>query len=336
MLASTNRADILDKALLRPGRFDRHILIDYPDMIERQQIFEQHLKGIHLEKPPETYSKRMAYLTPGFSGADIANVCNEAALHAARFKKPKVDKSDLEYAVERLVGGTEKRNHAMSPQEKRIIAYHESGHALVGWLLEHTDALLKVTIVPRTSLALGFAQYIPRDQKLYTKEELFDRMCMTLGGRAAEAMTFNKVTTGAQNDLEKVTKMAYAQVKEFGMNKSVGLLSFSEPENKEMGRRPYSKTLANLIDAEVRTLVGQAYRHTEQVLLTNKDKLEKLAEMLLIKETLNYDDVERLLGPPPFGEKKLIEPADFEESLRKDAGDYKENNDAGSTPATKL
>ncbi|CAG9835500.1 unnamed protein product [Diabrotica balteata] len=322
MLGSTNRPDILDKALLRPGRFDRHILIDYPDLVERKQIFEQHLKGIALEQTPDTYSKRLAYLTPGFSGADIANVCNEAALHAARLKKKKVEKEDLEYAVERLVGGTEKRNHAMSPQEKRVVAYHESGHALVGWLLEHTDALLKVTIVPRTSLALGFAQYIPRDQKLYTKEELFDRMCMILGGRAAEAVVFNRVTTGAQNDLEKVTKMAYAQVKEFGMNENIGLVSFPEQEEKDLGRRPYSKTLTNLIDAESRTLVARAYQHTENVLRKNRKLLEALAEALLVKETLNYDDVEKLLGPPPFGTKKLIEPAEFEENLRKDAGDY--------------
>ncbi|XP_056643048.1 paraplegin [Diorhabda sublineata] len=334
MLASTNRPDILDKALLRPGRFDRHILIDYPDLVERKQIFEQHLKGISLEQSPETYSKRLAYLTPGLSGADIANVCNEAALHAARKKKKKVTKEDLEYAIERSVGGTEKRNHAMSPQEKRVVAYHESGHALVGWLLEHTDALLKITIVPRTSLALGFAQYIPRDQKLYTKEELFDRMCMTLGGRAAEAIIFNKVTTGAQNDLEKVTKMAYAQVKEFGMNKTVGLVSFPEQETKELGRKPYSKTLTNLIDAEVRTLVSQAYQYTEQVLRKNKEKLEKLAETLIVKETLNYDDVEKLLGPPPFGEKKLIEPAEFEESLRKDAGDYDVSKNDNSSVTT--
>ncbi|KAG5887067.1 hypothetical protein JTB14_002116 [Gonioctena quinquepunctata] len=335
MLASTNRADILDKALLRPGRFDRHILIDYPDLVERKQIFEQHLKCIMLEHAPQTYSKRLAYLTPGFSGADIANVCNEAALHAARLKKSKVYQDDLEYAVERLVGGTEKRNHAMSPQEKRVVAYHESGHALVGWMLEHTDALLKVSIVPRTSLALGFAQYIPRDQKLYTTEELFDRMCMTLGGRVAESLTFNKVTTGAQNDLEKVTKMAYAQVKEFGMNNTVGLLSFSDQEEKELGRRPYSKQLANVIDAEVRSLVARAYKQTEGVLLKNKDHLEKLAETLIKKETLNYDDVEKLLGPPPFGEKKLIDPAEFEENLRKDAGDHKDKQTEANASTAK-
>nr|CAH7757725.1 unnamed protein product [Callosobruchus chinensis] len=322
MLASTNRADILDKALLRPGRFDRHILIDYPDLVERQQIFEQHLKGIKLENPPQKYSKRLAYLTPGFSGADIANVCNEAALHAARLKKKKVTRDDLEYAVERLVGGTEKRSHAMSPQEKRVVAYHESGHAIVGWLLPYTDALLKVTIVPRTSLALGFAQYLPKDQKLYTKEELFDRMCMTLGGRVAESLTFNKVTTGAQNDLEKVTKMAYAQVKEFGMSQKVGLVCFPEQEEKELGRRPYSKTLSNLIDLEVRHLVADAYRRTEGIIKENKDKLELMAETLLKKETLNYADIVELLGPPPFENKKLVEPAEFEENIRLDAGEF--------------
>lgn len=328
MLASTNRADILDKALLRPGRFDRHILIDYPDLTERKEIFEYHLKSIRLENPPSKFSKRLAYLTPGFSGADIANVCNEAALHAARSKQHKVTGADLEYAVERLVGGTEKRSHSMSPQEKRVVAYHESGHALVGWMLEHTDALLKVTIVPRTSLALGFAQYIPKDQKLHTKEELFDRMCMTLGGRVAESLTFNRITTGAQNDLEKVTKMAYANVKEFGMNDTVGLVSFPEEESKELGRRPYSKKLANLIDLETRKLVTKAYQRTEEVLKEHKDKLALLAENLIKKETLNYDDVEQLLGPPPYGAKKLIDPAEFEETIRKEGAVSTEENNS--------
>ncbi|XP_060535488.1 paraplegin [Cylas formicarius] len=342
MLASTNRADILDKALLRPGRFDRHILIDYPDLVERKEIFEQHLKGISLEHSPETYSKRLAFLTPGFSGADIANVCNEAALHAARTKQKVVTGANLEYAVERLVGGTEKRSHSMSPQERRVVAYHESGHALIGWMLEHTDALLKVTIVPRTSLALGFAQYVPKDQKLHSKEELLDRMCMTLGGRVAESLTFNKITTGAQNDLEKVTKMAYACVKEYGMNTNVGLVSFPESETKELGRRPYSKKFANLIDFEVRRLVSQAYHRTEEVLKTQKDKLELLAETLLKKETLNYDDVEKLLGPPPFGKKNLIDPADFEELIKRGGDDRSRpskdtegnSNSNSRTPAT--
>lgn len=324
MLASTNRADVLDKALLRPGRFDRHILIDLPTLEERKQIFEQHLKGISLENSPEHYSERLAHLTPGFSGADIANVCNEAALHAARYKQNTVRGENLEYAVERVVGGTEKRSHVMSPAEKRVVAYHESGHAIVGWMLRYTDALLKVTIVPRTNLALGFAQYMPTDQKLYSREELFERMCMALGGRVSESLTFNRITTGAQNDLQKVTKMAYAQVRVYGMNKSVGLVSFPEEETKEIGRRPYSKRFAALMDDEAHKLVTAAYLKTEQVLKENKEKLELLAETLLEKETLNYDEVEKLIGPPPFGKKRLIGPAEFEESVNKAAEEGRE------------
>lgn len=313
VLASTNRADVLDKALLRPGRFDRHILIDLPTLQEREEIFERHLKNIVLEKLPDYYVKRLSYLTPGFSGADIANVCNEAALHAARHKQDIVRATNLEYAVERVVGGTEKRSHAMSPAEKKIVAYHEAGHALTGWLLEHTDALLKVTIVPRTNSALGFAQYTTSDQKLYSKEELFDRMCMALGGRAAEAVTFNSITSGAQNDLEKVTKIAYAQVRVYGMSSTVGLLSF--PDLKERGKSPFSKTLKNLIDLEARKLIGDAYFRTEKLLRDNQDKLKNLAEELLKKETLNFKDVERILGPPPFPSKKFIDPVEFEQSL---------------------
>ncbi|KAJ8737297.1 hypothetical protein PYW07_000568 [Mythimna separata] len=314
VLASTNRADVLDKALLRPGRFDRHILIDLPTLLEREEIFNRHLKNIVLEELPDYYVKRLAYLTPGFSGADIANVCNEAALHAARHKQTIVKHTDLEYAVERVVGGTEKRSHAMSPAEKRVVAYHEAGHALAGWLLEHTDALLKVTIVPRTTMALGFAQYTTSDQKLYNKEELFDRMCMALGGRAAEAITFNSITSGAQNDLEKVTKIAYAQIRVYGMSKKVGLLSF--PDLKAHGKSPFSKTLKNLMDLEARKLIGEAYFRTEKLLRDNQEKLITLAEALLKKETLNFQDVEKILGPTPFPKKKFIEPVEFETSLK--------------------
>ncbi|CAG4984139.1 unnamed protein product [Parnassius apollo] len=313
VLASTNRADVLDKALLRPGRFDRHILIDLPTLQEREEIFERHCKSIVLEELPPYYLKRLAYLTPGFSGADIANVCNEAALHAARYKQTIVKAADLEYAIEKVVGGTEKRSHAMSPAEKKIVAYHESGHALVGWLLEHTDALLKVTIVPRTNLALGFAQYTGSDQKLYSKEELFDRMCMALGGRAAEAITFNSVTSGAQNDLDKVTKIAYAQVKVYGMSSEVGLISFPD---KERGKSPFSNKLKNLIDLEARKLIANAYYRTEEILRNNEDKLKKLAEELYKRETLNFDDVKAILGPPPFPRKKFIDPVEFENSLK--------------------
>jgi spastic paraplegia 7 len=279
MLASTNRADVLDKALLRPGRFDRHILIDLPNLDERKEIFEKHLSGIVLEFSPSKYSKRLATLTPGFSGADIANVCNEAALHAARNSQKVVKVENLEYAIERVVGGTEKRSSVLNPIERKTVAYHEAGHAIVGWMLPSSDVLLKVTIVPRTSLALGFAQYTPKEQKLYTKENLLDKMCMALGGRAAEAMIFNRITTGAQNDLEKVTKIAYAQIKTFGMNDKVGLVSFSEEsEENMMGEKPYSKYLQNMIDEEARKVVNEAYNKTEQVLKDHRDKLEKVSK----------------------------------------------------------
>lgn len=320
MLASTNRADILDKALLRPGRFDRHILIDLPTLQERKEIFEKHLSNISLEKDASEYSARLARLTPGFSGADIANVCNEAALHAARNVQKYVTTKNLEYAVERLVGGTEKRSHALSQTERRVIAYHESGHALVGWLLPFSDILLKVTIVPRTSLALGFAQYTPSEQKLFSKEELFDKMCMALGGRAAENIIFNRITTGAQNDLEKVTKIAYAQIKKFGMNSAIGPMYITDENENDSGMsgdKPFSKALEAIIDQEARKLVSDAYTLTEKILKDNQDKLTKLAESLLERETLSYDDVVNLIGAPAHEtKKKKIEPVDFEDSLK--------------------
>ncbi|KAG5335047.1 SPG7 protein, partial [Acromyrmex charruanus] len=312
ILASTNRAEVLDKALLRPGRFDRHILIDLPTLEERQQIFETHLKKISLEDKPWKYSRYLAFLTPGFSGADIANVCNEAALHAARDMKKQVDSNDLTYAIDRTIGGLTKRNNPLTPSTKRIVAYHEAGHALVGWLMEHTDALLKVTIVPRTNLKLGFAQYTQSDQKFHSKKQLFERMCMTLGGRVAEYVTFDKISTGAENDLKTVTKTAYLQVQQFGMSPAVGLVSFDEERTTK--NKPYSKKLANLMDAEVRRIIGEAYERTKQLLLDNKDKLDILAGALLKKETLFYDDVEKLIGPPPYGKKRLVEPAEFENS----------------------
>ncbi|XP_050691360.1 paraplegin-like [Eriocheir sinensis] len=312
LLASTNRLDILDKALLRPGRFDRHIMMDLPNQEERREIFEHHLKSIVLEKPASYYSRRMSSLTLGFSGADIANVVNEAALHAARYGKKVVTALDLEYAVERVVGGTEKRSQALSPEERRVVAYHESGHALLGWLLEHTDALLKVTIVPRTNQALGFAQYVPKDQKLFTQQELFEKMCMALGGRVAESLVFNRVTTGAQNDLEKVTKMAYAMVRTFGFSDVVGLVSYPDEENREYGVRPYSENLDAIIDKEVSSLIFSSYKKTEEVLKANMDKLKLLAEALLQKETLNYDDVKAVLGPMPHQNKVVVEPLQFE------------------------
>lgn len=316
VLASTNRADILDKALLRPGRFDRHILIDYPTLEERKEIFIQHLKSVKLELDPNQYALRLAQLTPGFTGADIANVCNEAALHAAREGKHVVNAENLEYAVERVVGGTEKRSQVISQHEKKVIAYHECGHALVGWLLEHTDALLKVSIVPRTTNVLGFSRVLPSDQKLYTQEQLFERMCMALGGRVAESVMFNHISSGAKNDLERVTKIAYAQIKSYGMDPVIGPLYFPSEEEAGKdggwaGKKPYSKKLANLIDIQARLLVGRAYKKTEEILMNNKEKLKLLAETLLHREVLNYADIENLIGPPPFGRKKMIETLDL-------------------------
>ncbi|XP_078040803.1 SPG7 matrix AAA peptidase subunit, paraplegin [Augochlora pura] len=311
ILASTNRAGVLDKALLRPGRFDRHILIDLPTSDERKQIFEYHLKSLSLDGKPNQYSGYLAYLSPGFSGADIANVCNEAALHAARYKKTSINSKDLLYAIDRTIGGVAKKSKTLTPDMKEVVAYHEAGHALVGWLLEHTDALLKVTIIPRTNMSLGFAQYTPSNQKLHSKEELFQKICMMLGGRIAERLKFNKISTGAENDLKKVTKIAYSQVQQFGMSPVVGLISFPKEETSPNTEKMYSKKLGNLMDAEVRRIIGEAVKVTEKLLMDNEDKLKLLAEELLKKETLTYKDVEKLLGPPPYGKKRLVEPAEF-------------------------
>uniref|UniRef100_A0A8C7XR23 SPG7 matrix AAA peptidase subunit, paraplegin n=1 Tax=Oryzias sinensis TaxID=183150 RepID=A0A8C7XR23_9TELE len=312
VLASTNRADILDNALMRPGRLDRHIFIDLPTLQERKEIFEQHLKMLKLTQPADFYSLRLAELTPGFSGADIANICNEAALHAAREGLKSIDTFNFEYAVERVIAGSVKKSKILSKEEQRVVAFHESGHALVGWLLEHTEAVLKVSIAPRTNAALGFAQMLPRDQYLFTKEQLFERMCMALGGRTAEAITFNKVTTGAQDDLRKVTRVAYSMVKQYGMCDSVGQVSFPETEEQgAVGRRPFSQGLQEQMDHEAKMLIARAYRHTEKLLLDNRDKLT-----LVKREVVNYDDIEALLGPPPHGPKKMILPQSWVEAER--------------------
>lgn len=288
LLASTNRADVLDLALLRPGRFDRQILIDLPTSEERRQIFEQHLKSIHLEQKPEHYSKRMAYLTPGFSGADIANVCNEAALHAARHKKNIVQGSDLEYAVERVVGGTEKRSSAMSPEEKEMLAYYEAGRGLVGWLSEYGEALLKITIVPRTVSSAGWTQFSENDKFLFTKEELLGKMSMGLAGRVAVSLIFNKVTSRGESDLKKVTRLAYAQVRKFGMCDKIGLMSFDKEETDKNLKKPYSKYLASLYDQEARSLITSVYKETETMLLENKKNLIKVKNIYrsIVCETL--------------------------------------------------
>lgn len=301
LLASTNRADVLDAALLRPGRFDRQILIDLPTLEERREIFERHAAKIKLDTPASELALRIAQLTPGMSGADLANVCNEAALHAARKDKTLVASSDIEYAIERVVGGTEKRSNSLSAAERRIIAYHESGHALAGWLLKHADPLLKVTIVPRTNNVLGFAQYTPTDRKLHSPDQIFDRMCMALGGRVAELIKFNHLSTGAQDDLKKVTEMALIQIKEYGFDKVIGNISFPKEDREAGGIRPYSKKLANVMDHRASILVRKAFEKTHKLLTVNVDKLNLLAENLLIKESMDFEDVVKLIGPRPHG-----------------------------------
>ncbi|KAI3678293.1 hypothetical protein L6452_37580 [Arctium lappa] len=300
VLAGTNRPDILDKALLRPGRFDRQISIDKPDIKGREQIFQIYLKRIKLDNEPSYFSQRLAALTPGFAGADIANVCNEAALIAARGEQTKVTMEHFEGAIDRIIGGLEKKNKVISKVERRTVAYHEAGHAVVGWFLEHAEPLLKVTIVPRGTAALGFAQYVPSENLLMTKEQLFDMTCMTLGGRAAEQVIIGRISTGAQNDLEKVTKMTYAQVAVYGFSEKVGLLSFPQREDGMEMTKPYSSKTGAIIDTEVREWVNKAYERTVALVEEHKDKLSQIAELLLQKEVLHQDDLLKVLGERPF------------------------------------
>ncbi|RVW66037.1 ATP-dependent zinc metalloprotease FTSH 10, mitochondrial [Vitis vinifera] len=334
VLAGTNRPDILDKALLRPGRFDRQITIDKPDIKGRDQIFKIYLKKIKLDREPSYYSQRLAALTPGFAGADIANVCNEAALIAARNEGTQVTMDHFEAAIDRIIGGLEKKNKSslrndvlqashcvekwhmgtlihlppvvISQLERRTVAYHESGHAVAGWFLEHAEPLLKVTIVPRGTAALGFAQYVPNENLLMTKEQLFDMTCMTLGGRAAEQVLIGRISTGAQNDLEKVTKMTYAQVAVYGFSDKVGLLSFPQREDGFEMTKPYSSKTGAIIDTEVREWVGKAYERTLQLIEEHKEQVAQIAELLLEKEVLHQDDLTRVLGERPF---KSLEPS---------------------------
>jgi spastic paraplegia protein 7 len=248
VMASTNRPAVLDQALLRPGRFDRQINIDLPTLIERQAIFELHLRDYLLAQPLKAYSRRLAALTPGHSGADIANICNEAALHAARHQKKLIDSDNFEYAVERVIAGMEKKSNVMSAAEREVVAYHEAGHALVGWMLKHTDPVLKVSIVPRTKGPLGYAQILPSDQKFYNTDQLFDRMCMLLGGRAAEALVFRRITTGASDDLKRVSEVAYTQIQVFGMNPTIGHVSYPIKKSIDFAKKPFSQKLSKMID----------------------------------------------------------------------------------------
>jgi len=305
VLAATNRPDVLDSALLRPGRFDRQISIDKPDLAGREAIFKVHLKDIKTSQNLDIH--KLAEQTPGFAGADIANVCNEAALIAARKNKNGVDMEDFQDAVDRVIGGLEKKNKIISPEEKKIIAYHEAGHAVCGWFLEHAYPLLKVTIVPRGTAALGYAQYTPKEQYLYNTDQLTDQMCMTLGGRASEEIFFGKISTGAQNDLQQITRMAYSMVTIYGMNEKIGNVSFYDPHQENAFTKPYSEETSKLIDEEVRSLIDKCYKRTKDLLIEKKAEVEKLAEALLEREVLFQADVAALIGPRPYEEKKLLD-----------------------------
>lgn len=301
ILAATNRPDILDSALLRPGRFDRQISVDKPDLVGREAIFRVHLKPLKLDADVD--AKKLSAQTPGFAGAEIANVCNEAALIAARKNKQHVDMQDFQDAIDRVIGGLEKKNKLISPEEKKIVAYHEAGHAIAGWFLEHADPLVKVSIVPRGIAALGYAQYLPKEQYLYTVEQLMDGICMTLGGRVAEDIIFGRISTGAQNDLERITKMAYAMVSIYGMNAKVGNVSFNDPQGEYGLTKPYSDNTAQMIDQEVRNLIQSAYDRTKNLLLEKRDLLEALTQQLLKKEIIFQSDLEGILGKRPFDHK---------------------------------
>ena len=297
LMAATNRPDVLDSALMRPGRFDRQIAIDRPDLKGREAIFKVHLQTIKTSE--KILPMELSEMTPGFAGAEIANVCNEAALIAARRNKEEVDMDDFNYALDRVIGGLEKKNKLISPEEKEIIAYHEAGHAVCGWFLEHASPLVKVTIVPRGIGTLGYAQYLPKDEYITRTQQLLDRMCMTFGGRAAEEVIFGKISTGAQNDLDQVTKMAYSMVAVFGMNENVGQVSFYGMQNESFAR-PYSEETAGMIDAEVRKMVLAQFERAKNLLVGHRDELIKLAEQLLEKEVLHKNDVEKLIGPRPY------------------------------------
>ena len=303
VLAATNRADVLDKALMRAGRFDRQIYIDLPDVRERKEIFEVHLRPLKVDQKLDT--DFLSKQTPGFSGADIANVCNEAALIAARKDKEIVEKQDFLDAVDRIVGGLEKKNKIITPKEKEAIAYHEAGHATVSWMLEHAAPLVKVTIVPRGK-SLGAAWYLPEERQLVKPDQMLDEMCATLGGRAAEHVIFNEISTGALNDLEKVTKQARAMVTVYGLNEKVGNLTYydSSGQNEYGFTKPYSEKTAELIDEEISKIIEEQYQRAIHLLIEHKDKLTELAKVLLDKEVIFKDNLEKIFGERPFDKLK--------------------------------
>ena len=302
VLAGTNRVDILDKALTRAGRFDRQVPIDRPDLEEREEIFQVHLRSVKLKPGLDSkeVSHRMAALSPGMVGADIANICNEAAIFAARRKAEFVELADFELASERVIGGIAKSKNLMSPQDKRSVSIHESGHAVAGWFLKNADPLLKVSIIPRSSGALGYAQYLPEEMALYSKEALQDKMCAILGGRAAEDLLLDRITTGASDDFEKVTQMAYGMVQVYGMTDRVGIISFNPQKMSEYAFKPFSEQTAQLMDAEVKRIIAEQYDRCKALLGVHKDKVEALSTMLFAKETIGYPDLKEVLGPRPW------------------------------------
>ncbi len=302
IMAATNRPDVLDSALLRPGRFDRQVLIDKPDRREREEIFKVHTRELTIGDDVD--HAVLASQTPGFAGAEIANVCNEAALLAARESKKAISMEDFEKAIDRIIAGLEKRNKLISPEEREIVAYHEAGHAITGWFLEHTDPVVKVSIVPRGLAALGYAQYLPEERYLYTSEALLDRMTMAIGGRVAEEIAFGRISTGAQNDLERITKMAYAMVVDYGMSERVGYVSFNLSGGGEQPvfDKPYSDETARIIDEEVKRIIGSVRQKARTMLEEKREKLEEMAQALLKKEVLGPKDLVEILGERPFGE----------------------------------
>lgn len=313
ILAATNRPDVLDSALLRPGRFDRQISIDVPDVNGREKIFNVHLQPI--KKAADLDIKKLAVQTPGFAGADIANICNEAALIAARKGQSEVRMQDFNDAIDRVIGGLEKKNKIISPEEKKIIAFHEAGHAVCGWFLEHAHPLVKVSIVPRGVAALGYAQYLPKEQFLYTTEQMNDQLVGLFGGRAAEELVFGRVSTGAQNDLERITKMAYSMVSIYGMNGKVGNVSFHDSQQEYSMSKPYSEATSEMIDREVRTMIEAQYIRAKDLLRNHMHALTALAEELLKKEVLYKDDLERLIGQRPYDDNQASDVLPAADSL---------------------
>ncbi len=335
ILAATNRADVLDRALLRAGRFDRQISVELPDLNERKEIFKVHMRPLKVDKNIDI--EFLAKQTPGFSGADIANVCNESALIAARGNKKKIAKQDFLDAIDRIIGGLEKKNKIISEMEKRTIAYHEAGHATISWLLPYANPLVKVTIIPR-GRALGAAWYLPEERQITTTEQMLDEMCSALGGRASEEINFGKVSTGALNDLERVTKQAFAMISYFGMSKEIGNLSFydSSGQNEYSFTKPYSEKTAERIDGEIRALVESQYERAKKILKDNSKGLKELAEKLLDKEVIFSEDLEKIFGPQKAktGEKD-VQKSPNKRTIRKKPADAKATTGGNDTNRNK-